>query len=107
MDVSLNDAADQLFEGEIEVEQFTKGAAMGELIGDTAAGFSNLSDEFDWRNVWIISLFPNVAQQALEIAIELASRAVNRGFEIRARMTCLENFQEVPEIMQQTIFQVA
>src|SRR6266481_3721099 len=106
MDVSFNDAADELFQGEIEVEQFSKSAAMGELIGETPAGFGNLSDEFDWRNVCVIPLVPDITQQALEAAIELTFGGVNGGFEIGAGMAGFENLEEIPKILEQGVFQM-
>src|SRR5690349_6187120 len=106
MDVSLYNGADQLFQGEIEIEQFAEAAAVVESVRQLPARFGDFSDELHWRNIWVIPLFPDVAQQVLKAAIELPPGAVDGSFKIGAGMAGFENLEEIPKIVQQSIFQM-
>jgi len=104
MDVSLDNRAKQLFQGKIQIKQLAEAAAMIELVGETAAGFGDFSGKFDRRDVWIVAFIPDVTEQTLKIAVELAPGGVNSGFEIGAGMAGLENLEKTPKVLQQAVF---
>src|SRR5579859_4230370 len=50
-------------------------------------------------------MFPDIAQQPLQPAVQLVARRVDRRFQVRAGMARLEDFQEIAEILNQGVLQ--